>query len=178
LTDSFANIWFTVTCLPTSRRNSSTVVDQLGLQGTLVEIEHAGELGSDRGEIAVEVGAVEQIPLLGSTTRIADHSRGPAGERNRDVAEQLEAAQQQQRHQVAHVQAVGRRVEAGVDRDRSLPQAGPQELEVGVVLYETARREVVDDLVACSRRLLTHAGHFLAPLAPGPFGNVTRGPAQ
>ena len=93
----------------------------------------------------------------------------PAGTEMGTLAEELETPQEQQRHQVADVQAVGRRVEAGVDRDRSLPQAVPQDLEIGVVVNQTAttRSSMISSPVPVAS--LAHGGHFSrAARPPGP----------
>ena len=61
--------------------------------------------------------AGEQLALLRFAAGIADGTGRPAGHGNGMVPEQLKTAQRQQRHEIAHVQAVGRRVEATVQRD-------------------------------------------------------------
>ena len=71
------------------------------------------------------------------------------------VTEQLEPAQQQERDQVADVQAVGGGVEAGVDRDRALVEARPEGLEVGGVVEQAPGLQVVEDVGAAHDRSLS-----------------------
>ena len=77
------------------------------------------ELRLDAGDVVVERLAVEQVALLAAAARVADHAGGAAGQRERAVAGQLEAAQRELPDQVPDVQAVGGRVEADVDADRA-----------------------------------------------------------
>ena len=64
---------------------------------------------------------------------------------------ELEAPQQQQRHEVADVQAVRGRVEPDVERDGPAVEPLAQRVEVGVILHEPAREQVVDDARRPSR---------------------------
>ncbi len=71
----------------------------------------------------------------------------------------LEAAQQQERHEVPDVQAVGGRIEADVEHEGTLVEARAQRGEIGVILHEAARQDVVDDrgaahAVKCCKRPL------------------------
>ena len=67
---------------------------------------------------------------------------GAAGERDRVVAGELEAAQHDLADQVADVEPVGRRVEADVDADRAVGEALGQRVAVGGVVDEAAGVEV------------------------------------
>ena len=93
------------------------------------------------------------------------------------MTEQLEPSQQQQGDEVAHVQAVGGRIEAGVDGDRALAESLAQSVEVGVVVHQPACRQIVEDFVA-GPGLLGHGGHSPATRRLGPFGYERRSPAQ
>ncbi len=140
-------------CLPTSRRKSITPIGSVqsrlstrrAWNGPGLEVEEGRELLLDGGGVAAERLAVEQVALLAAPARVADHARRAAGERDREVAGELEAPQQQQRHEVPDVQAVGGRVEADVERHRPALEPLAQRVEVGVVLHEPAREQVVDD---------------------------------
>ena len=131
-TDSLATIWFTVTCLPTSRRNSSTPrgsvqsalstrVARFGSDGR--EVEDALELALDGLDVGPQRVAVEQVALVGPAARVADHARGPAGQRVGAMAGELEPLERHLAEQVADVEAVGGRVEAA-RRRRSVPRPG------------------------------------------------------
>ena len=87
-----------------------------------------------------------------------------AGQRDRQVAGELEAAEQQQRHEIADVQAVGRRIEADVERHRPALEALAQRVEVGVILNQPARQQVVDDGGAA------HAAKCCKPAPPAAHG--------
>ncbi len=77
------------------------VVHEARLARPRLEVEERRELCLDRLRVAAERLAVEQVALLAATARVADHPRGPARERDREVAGELEAAQEQQRDEVA-----------------------------------------------------------------------------
>ena len=111
--------------------------------------------------MAVDVGGqrlvVEQVALLGAAARVADHAGGAAGEGDRPVPGVLEAAQHEQADQVADVQAVGGRIAAVVQRDRTLGEPSGQCGAVGALLHEAAGLEVGDQVgghrstLACRR---------------------------
>ena len=120
----------TVTCLPTSRRNSST---RHGL-GPGRGCRPAGRRPSSRSRkrpswprmaarLASSVASSSRLRSSERPPGIADHARGAAGQRDRPVAGVLEAAQQQQGHEVADVEAVGGGIEADVEGDRAVGQA-------------------------------------------------------
>ena len=73
-----------------------------------------------RSDVARQRLGVEQVALLGATARVTDHPRRAAGQGDRHVAEQLESTQQQERHEVADMQALGGRIEARVDGEGTL----------------------------------------------------------
>ena len=88
------------------------------------------------------VVAVEQVALLAAPAGVADHPGGAAGERERPVAGELEAAQRELAHEVAGVQRVGGRVEADVDPDRPVAEAAGEGGAVGRVVDQSTRVEV------------------------------------
>ena len=59
----------------------------------------------------------EKLALGGFAARIADGTRRTTRQRNRMMAEQLKPAQRKQRHKIADVQRIRRRVKAAVKRD-------------------------------------------------------------
>jgi hypothetical protein len=89
-----------------------------------------------------------QVALGGLAGGVADHPGGAAGEGDRVVAEELEAAQRQQRDQVADVEGVGRGVEAAVKRNRALLEAGAERNGVGAVGEEAAPAQLIEDIHA------------------------------
>ena len=64
------------------------------------------------------------------------------------MAELLESAQQQQRHEIADMQAVGGGIEAAIDRDRTFVEAATKRCLISGVLYQAACMEVVEDVRA------------------------------
>ena len=62
------------------------------------------------------------------------------------MAELLEAAQEQKRHEVPDVEAVGGGIEPGVDTDAALVEPCPQLLTVGRIVQQTAGDEVFEDV--------------------------------
>ena len=66
---------------------------------------------------------------------------------------QLEAPQGELAEQVPGVEAVGGGVEAAVDPDRALGQAGPQGTQVGGVVDQATRLEVADQVHEPGRRI-------------------------
>jgi hypothetical protein len=69
--------------------------------------------------LAIQDFLGEQLAFCGLAAGIADGTGRAAGHGDGMMAEQLKPAQREQRHQVADVQAVRRRVEAAVKRDRA-----------------------------------------------------------
>ncbi len=81
------------------------------------KIQKFRQLNFYAGDIALQNLLREQWSFLGLPTRIANRACRAAGHGNRMMTEQLKPPQRQQRHKMADVQAVGRRVEAAVKRD-------------------------------------------------------------
>ena len=122
-------------------RRPARVIQQAGGIGGGVEIEQAAELFLDLGDVGVEHFLGEQLALLRLAAGVADGAGGAAGERDGVMAQQLKPAQRQQRHQVAHVQAVGGRVKAAVKRDGARADAFRQLLRVGAIGQQAAPLE-------------------------------------
>ena len=108
------------------RHGPGAVVEQAGLGGARLEVDEAPQLGDDVLEVAGQDLVVEQVPLLGSPARIADHAGRPARQGDRTVAVLLEATQDQQADEVAGVEAVGGRIAAVVEDDRSFDEPSGQ----------------------------------------------------
>ena len=120
------------------------VVHQHGRWISAVKVQEAAQLGLHRFDVGPHLIDVHQVALDGPTPGVADHAGGATGEDDGSVAVVLEATQQEQRDQVAHVQRGRRRIESGVQRDRALGQSGPQRLEVGVVLDEAPGGQIIE----------------------------------
>ena len=93
--------------------------------------------------LAAERVEREQVAFLALAAGVADHAGGPAHQRDRPMPGLLKAPQDHQRHQVADVQAVGRRIEADVDRPRLLDQQPRQIRVVGRLVDQTRARKVL-----------------------------------
>ena len=169
LTDSLATIWLTVKCLPTSRRNSR--VESVPSQSALLrsrarpsQVEELAQLGADALEVALDRLEVEQLALVLLAARVADHAGAAAGEGDRPVAGLLEPAQRAQLEEVAHVEAVRRRVEAGVDREAGLVEP-LRELGVGHLVDQAAEGEVLRERGHAST--LPYAGRLIGRMVIG-----------
>ena len=88
----------------------------------------------------------EQVALLALAAGVADHAGGAADQGDGAMPGLLEPPQDHQRHQVADVQAVGRGIEAGVDRPRLLHQQPRQVRIVGRLVDQPAPGEFGDDV--------------------------------
>ena len=132
------------------------VVEQQG--AAVVEVEELAQLGADRLEVALDGLEVEQLALVLLAARVADHARAASGEGDGPVARLLEPAQRAELHEVAHVEAVGRRVEAGVDREPGLVEA-LREVRVGHLVDQAAEGEVLRERGHAST--LPYAGRLI-----------------
>ena len=83
------------------------------------KIQQFCELHFHAGDIVVQNFLCEQLAFGGLAAGIANAAGCAAGDSDGMMAEQLKPPQRQQRHQIADVQTVCRRVEAAVKRDRS-----------------------------------------------------------
>ena len=123
---------------------TSELVHRLERAG--LEIEDPLQLELDARHVVGELLAAEQVALLRLAAGVADHAGRPSGERERAVPRHLEPAQPELAHQMAGVQRVGGGIEPDVDADRPLVEARPEELQVGRVVDETTRVQVVDQV--------------------------------
>ena len=149
------------------------VVDQAGLGRPVGEVEQALELGLDGGQVVRRAsrgraGCAPRSDRPGSPIMPV----APAGEGDRPVAGVLEPPQQQQRHQVADVQAVGGGVEPGVERDRTLGQARPQGVRVGA---SRARRPRASRSSRMSSRLTVRHSPRSPTTPSSPIGPMSTG---
>ena len=109
----------------------------------MIEVEELAELGADALEVGLDGLEGEELALVLLAARVADHAGAPAGEGDGAVPAVLEAAQRAELEEVAHVEAVGARVEAGVEGDggasvvQSLGQVG-----VGHLVDQAAEGEI------------------------------------
>src|SRR5438128_12676031 len=88
------------------------IVDEQGvLLPAALEVEEAGDLRSDLGEIGTELGLRQQVAFVASPRWVADHPRTPAGDGDRPVTGALEPAQRGKPNEVSDMK--GRR--AGID---------------------------------------------------------------
>ena len=126
LTMSLAIIWFTVKCLPTSRKKSvrDTVVSQSALFNSsartaprLGEVQEAPQLLADARQVALDLFDREQRPLDRLETGVADESGTSPRQGNGPVAGDLETSQRAELHEMTQVQGGGGRVETDVGRD-------------------------------------------------------------
>lgn len=111
-----------------------------------VEVQQLRELGLDRRDVVFELFPGQQVALGRLAGGIADHPGGAAGQRQRLVAGELEAAQHQLAHQMPDVQAVRGRIEAAVERDRPLGEPLAQAVEIRAVGDQVAVFEVGDQV--------------------------------
>ena len=114
------------------------VVDQCRLERTGLEVEQLAELHLDALDVVPQRLVVEQVAFLAAPARVADHSGGAAGQRERTVTGELEAAHEQLADEVPGVQRVGRRVEPDVQADVALGQPGAERVAFGGVVNEPA----------------------------------------
>ena len=116
-----------VKCLPVSRRKS--ISDELAEPVEVVDHHRAarrparsrGTARAGRGSRPRSRSSVSRSSRFRSrraARRVADHPGPAADQRDRPPAEPLQAQQPEDRHQVADVERVGRRVEADVAGDR------------------------------------------------------------
>ena len=120
----------------------SALFTSVAWNGPGLEVEEAGQLALDALDVVPQRLEVEQVALLGTTARVADHARGPAGQRERAVPGELEATQEQLADEVADVQRVRRGIEADVDAGVALGQPGRERVAVGGLVDQATGVEV------------------------------------
>lgn len=106
-----------------------------------VEIQEARELAADGDDVVGELRGREEITFGGFTGGIADHAGGTAGEGDGVVAGELEAAQEELRHEVADVERIARGIEAAIDRDRAGGEALGERGAIGATGVEATPLE-------------------------------------
>ena len=119
-TESLASITLTGKFLPTSRRKSRKL-NRLIQSKLLTSRAACGPSKSRKLPqlvlLRVDVGgqrfAREQVALFALAAGIADHAGRAADDDDRPMAGLLKPPQDHHRHQIADVQAIGRRIEAG-----------------------------------------------------------------
>ncbi len=90
------------------------VVDQSGAAGRCVEIEERPHLSLHRRDVGLQRFRRKQIALFALAARVADHAGGSADQRDRPVPRAGNRRRIISGHQMAHMQAVGGGIEAGV----------------------------------------------------------------
>ena len=118
------------------------VVEQQGRVHLRVEIEQPPELALDAGNVGLKRIGGKQVALGRLAARVADHAGRATRDCDGPVSRQLEAAQEQQPDEMAEVKAVGRGIEADVERDR----------------FRAGREQALEFLA------VGHVGHQPAPL--------------
>ena len=112
--------------------------------GGVIEREQPAELGADPRDVRGERGVVEQVALVRLARGIADHARRAADDDDRPVPRELEALEQDRRHEVADVEARRGGVVARVDGDDLRGEQPGETLAVGGLLEQMACRELVE----------------------------------
>ena len=109
-----------------------------------VEIEELAQLGADVLEVRLDGLEGEELALVLLAARVADHAGAAAGEGDGAVPAVLEPAQGAELEEVAHVEAVGARVEAGVEGDGGARVVEPLgQVGVGHLVDQAAEGEVL-----------------------------------
>ena len=116
------------------------VVEEQG--AAVLQVEELAELGADALEVALDRLEVEQLALVLLAAGVADHAGAAAGEGDRPVTRLLEPPERAQLQEVAHVEAVRRRVEPGVDGEAGVVEPLRQ-LGVGHLVDQAAEGEVL-----------------------------------
>ena len=109
-------------------------------------------------EVALDGREIEQLALVLLAAGVADHAGAASGEGDGPVAGLLEAPERAELHEVAHVEAVRRRVEPGVDREPGLVEA-LREVRVGHLVDQAAEDEVLRERGHAST--LPYAGRLI-----------------
>ncbi len=82
-----------------------------------IKFKQPGELHFHAGDVAVENFFRQQLAFGSFAAWITNGTGRAAGNGNRMMAKQLKSSQRKQRHEIADVQTVRRRVEAAIERD-------------------------------------------------------------
>ena len=140
------------------------VVDDDGAGWPRTEVEEAGELGVDSGQVGGELVVAEEIALGALARRIADHSRRAADDDDRLVSGALQPGLNDHRHQVTDVEARRRRVVAGVQRYGSVGQQFLEGVAIGNVGQQAAGGEFVENVHGAK---ITRSGGAMVPSEAG-----------
>ena len=92
--------------------------------------------------LARSTSSREQIALFAFAAGIADHAGGAADQRDRPMPGPLEPPQHHQGHQMADVQAIGRGIEADIERARLGGQPAGQARVVSRLMNQAAPAEI------------------------------------
>ena len=122
------------------------VVHQNGRVRSAIEIQEAAELGLHAGDVRLQGVDRQQVSLFALAAGIADHAGGPADQCDGAMAGLLKSPQHHQGDQVADVQAVGRGVEAHVERSRAFHQQPRQIRVVGGLVDQTPPGQLGNDV--------------------------------
>ena len=109
------------------------VVDDAGGIALHLEIEETGELRLLAFDVVGDLFRGLEVAFVRFSRGVAYHPCGAARQGDRVVACELEATEGQQRHKVAEMKAVGRRIEAGIEDDGARADAPGQGRGVGAV---------------------------------------------
>ena len=120
------------------------VVHQQRPRPALLEVDELLHLPLHAVDVELQLLFAEQIPLGALAARIADHPCRPAHDGDRPMSRPLEPPEHHHAQQVAHVQAVGRRVEAGVERAWLFVEPGAKR-RIGGLMDEAAPLEVCEE---------------------------------
>ncbi len=162
-------------CLPMSRRKSradicpiqSALLTSCGAASPFAGRQQRFYLGRQAGYPALHrLGAVE-VALGRLEAGIADKAGGTAHQCHRGVTRQLKAAQHQQRHQMADVQAAGGGIEPAVDGAWGSEMVG-QRHRVGILGYQATSGQLIEQVgvdhgVSNSRGKATSSPLWLVP---------------
>ena len=122
-----------------------TVVDQEAPSAG--EVDEALELAAHGPEVRLQLLAREERALRRLAPGVADHARAAAGEHDGAVARLLEAPQGAQLHQVPHLQARLRRVEARIDSDGLGRQQRGERVAIGDLVEQAPPFELREHVV-------------------------------
>ena len=118
------------------------VVHHRGATGA--EVEESLELSLNRADVVAEGLDVEQIALVGAPARVTHHAGRSADQHQRSMAVVLEAAQGQDAHEVADVEAVGGGIDAVIQGRRAREHLG-ELAPIGGVVHQAAGIEIVEN---------------------------------
>jgi len=100
----------------------------------------------DAGHVLVDLFVGQQLARFVLAGGIADLGRPAAHQHDRLVPGLLQPAQQHDLHETAHMQAVGRAIEADIGRDRPGQAFGVERRGVGHLVDEAALLERAEEI--------------------------------